>query len=630
MKLRHAILVLLFAALLAACNFNLASDVTPPPDYIPPTPAPTLGPQFPANTPDLQNGASIYVEKCEPCHGAGGMGDGPQGKDLPVSVAALGLPATAQKAKPADWYIMVTQGKLDRFMPPFASLNDQERWDVVSYALTLHTTPDQIAQGRSLFETNCADCAGKFSSPEMMSSLSENDLVQVIKTGQGGLPAFGKNFSDQEAAAVAAYLRTMTYTASAEPTVVPATATPAPTEAAATPADGTPAATDAAGTPSAESTAVDGTPATVEATPAAGMGTISGSIDNQTGQPLPSGMKVTLRALEHGSDMNAGPKDIAKFEGTVNPDGTFVFENMEIPTSRIFIADVTVNGSVYQSGFVIVKDGDTSLEIPPVTIFEGTKDFSVLKIDSLDIHFDFAIEGTAQIFAIYKITNDTGKTISVTMPSAQEIPFVTFPAGAEALGFEATSDTAPYVQTSDGFAMPPSTKAYGLIAFSSIVKSEKIEISQTVLLPVTTISVFLPEGMDAQGDTLKDEGIRQEQGTNYHVYTAGGINQNESIKFTILGKPQGTSVNPNALQNKTLLIGVGALGLVLVLAGAWLFLRSPKPVKETEQDEDNLEDTESLMDAIIVLDDLHRTGKLSDEAYQKRRAELKNALKKKS
>ena len=37
----------------------------------------------------------------------------------------------------------------------------------------------------------------------------------------------------------------------------------------------------------------------------------------------------------------------------------------------------------------------------------------------------------------------------------------------------------------------------------------------------------------------------------------------------------------------------------------------------------------SLMDAIIALDDLHRAGKLSDEAYQQRRNELKEELKKK-
>jgi len=42
----------------------------------------------------------------------------------------------------------------------------------------------------------------------------------------------------------------------------------------------------------------------------------------------------------------------------------------------------------------------------------------------------------------------------------------------------------------------------------------------------------------------------------------------------------------------------------------------------TEEDDDS----ESVLDAIIALDDLHKDGKISDEAYQKRRNELKSKL----
>jgi hypothetical protein len=68
------------------------------------------------------------------------------------------------------------------------------------------------------------------------------------------------------------------------------------------------------------------------------------------------------------------------------------------------------------------------------------------------------------------------------------------------------------------------------------------------------------------------------------------------------------------------------------LAGAWLFWRDRnKGEDETDEEEDDeFEDPESLMDAIIALDDLHRTGKITDEAYQQRRSELKDALKRKS
>src|SRR5574340_1020265 len=184
------------ALVLAACNFTLAEDVTPPPDYIPPTPMPTLGALYPADAPDVQKGAAIFSEKCAPCHGAAGLGDGPQSMQLPVTVPGIGLPEVARPASPAGWFKVVTQGNLDRFMPPFVgALNDQQRWNVVSYVLTLHTTPEQVAQGKSLFESRCAGCAGTFTDQAKMAALSEDDLVRIIRNGEGNIPAFGKDFS---------------------------------------------------------------------------------------------------------------------------------------------------------------------------------------------------------------------------------------------------------------------------------------------------------------------------------------------------------------------------------------------------------------------------------------------------
>ena len=40
------------------------------------------------------------------------------------------------------------------------------------------------------------------------------------------------------------------------------------------------------------------------------------------------------------------------------------------------------------------------------------------------------------------------------------------------------------------------------------------------------------------------------------------------------------------------------------------------------------EDRDSIMDAILVLDDQHRAGEIPQEAYEKRRAELKGRLEK--
>ncbi|MFN8426628.1 MAG: c-type cytochrome [Anaerolineales bacterium] len=235
MKYRF-LFIIAIPLLLSACNMTLAEDITPPPGYVAPTPVPTLV-LYPSNAPNVANGETIYAEKCAACHGVTGLGDGEQGIKLGVTVRAFGLAEIARPASPAQYYTMVTRGNIERFMPPFASLNDQERWDVVAYALTMHTTPEQVARGKELFEKNCADCSTDyFKNQQVMSALTEVELARLIKQGNDKIPAFGADFNDDDLWAVAAYLRTLSFDYSPP-------ATPEPAANAATPAS--PAATAA-------------------------------------------------------------------------------------------------------------------------------------------------------------------------------------------------------------------------------------------------------------------------------------------------------------------------------------------------------------------------------------------------
>lgn len=633
MKFRHIIFLAIGTALLSACNFTLAADVTPPPNYVPPTPMPTLGPLYPVAAPNIENGKAIYAEKCMACHGETGLGDGSQSKDLPVAVIPIGLPQYGNKAAPADWYSTVTQGRLDRFMPPFNSLTDQERWDVVSYALTLHTTNEQIESGKSLFEENCADCGDAFTNLEMMSALSADDLVGMMRSGGNDLPAFGSNFSDEEAYAVAAYIRTLTFAPPAAPVVDSATETPVAAE------------TEA---PSADATAVDGTPqaeVTPEATeePAASVGGVSGVIDNRTGKPLPSDLVITLRGFEHGADPNAGPQEFITLDSTVNADGTYSFET-PISENEIYIADVEVDGVPYQSSLMIVEAGVTELTLPDIVIYETTTDTSDLFIDEIAVHFEYADPETVNVFVVYLLRNTGDKNIKVLLENnMQDIPFIKAPANATSgLGFQTMQDGATIIgtQEQDGFYIMPSEETYGLIAFTALPRSDKIEFSQEFILPVGAGSLFLPQGVTAEGDKLTDNGLVPLQDSNgnsleYQTYSISNLEANSTLSFTINGSPKDASATPDLTQNQNLLIGIGAFGVVLIIAGIWLYLRDRKKVEETDEDEevedeeDEYEDAESVMDAIIALDDLHRAGKITDEAYKLRRDELKEALKRK-
>lgn len=619
MKLRHILLLALGTLLLAACNQTLAADVTPPPGYVPPTPVPTLGPLYPDQAPDIENGKAIYAEKCAACHGETGLGDGVQSKDLPVSVIPIGLPEFSNEASPSSWYAVVTQGRLERFMPPFNSLTDQERWDVVAYALTLHTTAEQIELGKTLFEANCADCSEAFTNLQMMSALSENDLVKFVREGNENFPAFGSGFSDEEAYAVAAYIRTLTFAVPPAPVAVEATETLAATEAV---------------TPSAEGTAVKGTPQAEATEEPVAVSMVKGQIDNRSGEELPSDLKITLHVFDHGDDPSAGPTEVLNQLGSVNPDGTYAFD-VELIESQIYLAEVEINGMSYQSEFVVAPAGATELTLEPIVVYPTTDDYNVLTLEELQIYFDFASEAPL-IYSVYFFTNTSEQTLLVEAVQGEDIVFATFPEGTTGMGYETTNDSAPFISTGieNVFAMPPTEAPYGLIAFATIPNSEEIQVKVPVKISTDTITIHLPEGMSATGSSLTDGGVQNLEGTNFHIYTAAPVAQDGTLEFTLSGKPETVAKQPDITQNQTVLIGVGALGLTLILAGVFMYLRDKKKQTEEddedeEEDDDQFDDTESIMDAVIALDELHRAGKIADEAYKKRRAELTDTLKRK-
>ena len=634
MKFRIILLVFL-AALLSACNFTLAADVTPPPGYVPPTPMPTLGPMFPAQAPDITNGAAIYTEKCAACHGVTGMGDGPQGIQLGVTVTAFGLPEIAQVVSPAQYYEVVTRGRMDRFMPPFSSLNDQERWDVVAYAMTLHTTQEQIEQGKQLFKANCANCSPDFfADQEKMSALTEVELARIAKQGSDGIPAFGANLKEDELWAVAAYMRTLSFASAPEQVAAAITETPVPA------LEGTPS--TEAGTPVVEGTPVDGTPQaeiTSEAAAAAkpGFGTVNGTIDNQTGEALPSDLKITLHGYQHGDDPSAGPQEVVTLEGTVNADGTYTFTDVELPANRIFIAEANVGGMSTQSEFVVVAEGDTSVIVPTITLYANTVDFSSIVMDDVRLYVEYG-DTDVTLYGVYSFRNNGDKAVVVELINGMEAPFIKVPEGTTPGGLDVLQDSQPLINMANGFAIPPSQGTYGLVVVSSTPKAESIDIAQSFVLPVSAFTVFLPDGTKAEGTTLTDGGKQAMDTFSFQTYTTSNLAAGETVKFTITGKPadtaSSTTTEPTtANPNQNLLVGAGAVGVVLILAGAWMYLRDRSRMNEEEDGETEeggnaeFDSSEEVMDAIIALDDQHRAKKISDEAYQKRRAELKDILK---
>ena len=623
MKFRSILVFAIIVLALSACS--LADDITPPPGYQSPVPQPTMGPLFPANPPDLAVGAAIFVEKCAPCHGSQGLGDGPQAADLPKQPTALGKPETARAASPANWYITVTQGKIDTFMPPFRSLDDQERWDVVAYSLSLSVASAEQVQGKAVYDANCANCHGAdgkklpksdFTDQARMAKLSLNDLIGFINTGVESMPGFEATLSQADRYAVAAYARAFTFTATQ------ATVSPTATSGAADT------------TPIPENTGTS-EPAQVE-TPDAIVGAISGKIVNKSGGSVPANLKVVLHVFQHDSTNNQF-EETNKQETTAGADGAYSFADLQMPASQAFYVSVDYANTTYQSDPVIPTVGQTVYDLP-INIYDTTTDSSGLIADQAHILLDYSKENIIQVIEFYIISNPGTKTI-VPQGNGAAIVTLALPKGYANLQFQDGQLGDRYIQTADGFGdtlpVPPGAGQYQLVFAYDLPYSENFEFTQPFPLNIASITFLVSEGVKATGPNILDGGVKDMGNGSgaYQLYTVDGRKAGESLKVTVSGKPgqaaAATSVaGTDSTQN--IIIGVGSLGLALVLAGVWLFWRDRKRADDDDEALPEEEDSnaDEILDAIIALDDQHNAGNIADEAYQQRRAELKERFKK--
>jgi mono/diheme cytochrome c family protein len=628
------ILFALSILMLSGCAVSLASDITPPPNAesysAQDTPAATDS-VYPIVPPDPQAGAAIFTEKCAPCHGGLGLGDGPQSGKLPVPVPALGDPALAVAARPVDWYNMVTNGNLERYMPGFTSLDDRQRWDVVSYALTLSLSGSAAASGKEIYSANCESCHGEqgtggLNAPNWqkesgrLAQLSLDEIAAVTESGIGDMPGFGGGLTADELNGVAQYVRLLSFSAQS----VTAAVTPAPT----TTESSAEALTTSIPVGSAEPLPQPNLPdseATPAGTPEAAVPaelTITGKITVADGIKIPDNLSVTLAGFD---SLN----QVYQAETEVESDGSFEFNNVEFISGRAFIATVDYQGLTFSSDVYHSTETQPGAVVElTIPYYETTSDSSALRADRLHLFFDFTQTEVVQVVELF-ILNNTGDKAIVSADGQGTVAF-DLPQGATNLQFQDSVLGERYIQTEKGFADSASILPGGgtqiLFAYD-LPYSRKTTLSIPIPMEVDAAVIMLPVGsVKLTSDQLQSTGTRQVQGIDLDMFTASGLQAGSTLEMTLSGRIS-TGVNVETGSSTGLLIGGGVLGVVLVGAGFWMWRQRKRSVEEAEIAEGpGEENPDEIMDAIIALDDSFQSGSLSEEAYQKRRAELKEKL----
>ena len=160
----------------------------------------------------VEKGRAVYEESCLYCHGIEGKGDGPAAffgasyfsprpNDFTVGQYKFRSTASGQPPTDQDIFRTITNG-IPGYMPSFAGLSQEERWQVVFYLKSLSRskversdkslflgsspvppTSESIAKGRQVyFRYECESCHGKEGRGDVL------DLSSVDLEDSAGLP----------------------------------------------------------------------------------------------------------------------------------------------------------------------------------------------------------------------------------------------------------------------------------------------------------------------------------------------------------------------------------------------------------------------------------------------------------
>ena len=607
---------LLLALALAACG-GLGGEPRIVATQIPPTPAPQeLG--YPVEPPDLALGAALFAENCTACHGPRGEGNGElvRAGQLPAPPNFTD-PATASEQTPAEWFSIITHGRIENMMPPWQdALSETERWAVAMYTYTLAYDAGDLEAGAALYADACAECHGPtgqgdgeradevsrpiadLTDPIELTSLSDATLFNIVAEGQGEqMPAFAAELTDEQRRDVVRYLRSLSL-----------------------------ANTGVIGSaPTAEATAET---ESTEFPEAVGL---SGQLVNGTANSeLPAEMSITLYRLDETAE---GIRD-ESFETTANADGRFSFDDVPFDPNSTYILSAIYRDRLF-TGDVIpgtaLLDGDPQT----LTIYEPTEDPGVITITSVTTSVDAVGDGL-QVLQEFVFENSSDRVYTNSLEiseSAFASVVVGLPPGAVGLAFAGASNRF-VVSDEQGVVVDTVPvwpgRAHGIQLSYFVPYDDGAVIEQPVYyrLDGTVRLLLWPPTLGMTSTQLTAAGEQSLQGQPYAAYEGElTLSSGDVIAYELSGQTHSTTspqVTPASGNLPLLLIGGLLLEVVLIVAVLYWYFRRRSRAQAAPPDNTALID--GLIRQIAELDDAHDAGDLDDADYERQRAALKARL----
>jgi hypothetical protein len=467
-------------------------------------------------------------------------------------------------------------------MPPWGeALSETERWAVALYTYTLHYSADQLEAGQALWEAQ-GQSLDNLPPQEALVNLTDAALLAEVLPDAAALPP-------DEQSALAAFLRAQTVEN----------------------ADFSAAQIGVVTTPEVETTQEFVVSATIS---------ITGRVTNGTADSVvPEGLTITFHSFD--PEFNE-----TTTETTLNQDGTFVFENVEMQLGWTYGVSATYQGQLFFSEFVPGDPDLTTLDLP-ITLYEPTTDSSVIRTDGMVTQIS-AFEDSLEIAQVISFANVSDR-LYTTDEAFGEDRFgsvrVSLPPGAQILSV--ADNEQRYVIAPDGSAVidtVPVLPGNGHImhVIYSLPYNGDLTLEQPILYAVEGEVRYLtaPETLNIVSDQVVATGAQTLGNNSYQSYVAStALQAGDTLRLQIRGGRGGAAEVPVFQILSVLLVVIGVVVLVISVALFRRERRRPKSVPSP-----------ALMDALVLqiaeLDAQHEAGEIADDLYKTRRAALKARL----
>lgn len=569
--------------------------------------------QVPAPTapPLASSGHALYLENCAPCHGPEGNGDGPTVANLPGPPTKFADPAALWERSPAQLFHTTKFGRLEKLMPPWQNrLNDQQIWQAVAYAWSLHTTQLETAAGAELYQESCASCHGEqgagdgaqasvalpnFSDPAYAMTRSQADWATGWRTAHAEI---GAEWSSADEQKVLEFIRTFSYVPPWESPYRPG----------------------------------------------------NGLIRGQIVQPAESNaaLTATLVALEAYVDFQR----VAFFTSTIDATGQFQFEKLAVDPEIVYMASATAEGISYSSP-VLTLAPETAAITTTIRIFGQTDDPSGITIDRAHWIID-SRPGALLVAEIYQFGNRAERTFVGTRVDGIDVPVtlaLQVPAGAKEISFQNGTlgdrfrqqgatiyDTTPVV--------PGDSTRQIIMQYLLPYDGEEVLLTQDFRYPLAMLNLLvadLPQ-LNVTAETLTAMGPQDIQGNTYQMWQGQNL-QPGAVAVKLSGLLATDAVDPRAPADSggaaMTAAGAGSVGSTslpawapwligivssVMLAGVFTWSWQRGLMNSATQVANLRTRRAELVQQIAELDDKHALGQLDATDWQHTRSRLKAEL----